>query len=175
MSPSIGTYLGRQIDHFRKLFLQFQDLPFDDFFSAKSLGAIVAHTPATRSTVFTPLVTLKAFIGQVLGADGSCKQAVAGVLADRLGAGEPANTVNTGPYCKARQRLPLEPLEGAARTTGLDLHQATPALWRWKGYNVVLTDGTTVTMPDTPENQAVFPQPESQNRAWVSRWRAWSR
>jgi len=142
--------------------LQSHDLPFDNFFSADCIGSIVAHTPATRSTVFTPLVTLKAFIGQVLGADGSCKQAVAGVLADRLSDGEPANTVNTGPYCKARQRLPLEQLEGAARTVGHGIHQEAADEWLWKGHNVVITDGATVTMPDTPENQAVFPQPESQ-------------
>lgn len=162
MPHNIRTNLGRQIDRFRKLFLQSQDLPFDDFFSADSIGAIVAHTPATRSTVFTPLVTLKAFIGQVLAADGSCRQAVAGVLADRLGTEEPANTANTGPYCKARQRLPLEQLEDSARTAGLELHQEAPAEWQWKGHKVVLADGTTVTMPDTPESQAVFPQPESQ-------------
>jgi hypothetical protein len=37
-----------------------------------------------------------------------------------------------------------------------------PAAWRWKGYNIVLTDGTTVIMPDTPDNQAVFPQQSNQ-------------
>ena len=42
------------------------------------------------------------------------------------------------------------------------LHQQTPDVWRFKGYNVVLTDGATVQMPDTPENQADFPQPDSQ-------------
>ena len=112
--------------------------------------------------MFTPLETLKAFIGQVLAADGSCRQAVARVLADRLGAEEPDNTANTGPYCKARQRLPLEQLEDSARTAGLELQQKAPAEWQWKGHKVVLADGTTVTMPDTPESQAVFPQPESQ-------------
>jgi hypothetical protein len=82
-------------------------------------------------------VTLKAFIFQVLSDDGSCKQAVAGVLVDRIVDGQSANTVNTGPYFKARQRLPSE----ATTTAGLRLHQQTPAAWRWKGYNVVLTDG----------------------------------
>jgi len=44
----------------------------------------------------------------------------------------------------------------------LHLHQQTPDAWRWKGYKVVLTDGATVQMPDTPENQADFPQLDSQ-------------
>jgi len=84
------------------------------------------------------------------------------VLVDRLSNGKPANTVNTGPYCKARQRLPLKELNEAVVTTGSSLHQQIPDAWRWKGFNVVLTDGATVQMPDTPDNQADFPQPDSQ-------------
>ena len=109
-----------------------------------------------------PLVTLNAFIFQVLSDDGSCKQAVAGVLIDRIVDGQSANTVNTGPYCKARQRLPLKELRAATTAAGLRLHNQALSVWRWKGYNVVLTDGATVQMPDTPENQADFPQLDSQ-------------
>ncbi|MDD5268583.1 MAG: hypothetical protein PHO08_15890 [Methylococcales bacterium] len=47
------------------------------------IADIIEHTPHKRNSVFTPLVTLKAFIFQVLGDDSSCKQAVASVLADR--------------------------------------------------------------------------------------------
>jgi len=65
--------------------------------------------PAQKILDFLALVTLKAFIFQVLSDDGSCKQAVASVLVDRIVDGQSANTVNTGPYCKARQRLPLNP------------------------------------------------------------------
>ena len=53
-------------------------------FSADSIANIIANTPHKRSSVFLPLVTLKAFIFQVLSDDGSCKQAVAGVLVDRI-------------------------------------------------------------------------------------------
>jgi hypothetical protein len=31
-------------------------------------------------------------------------------------------------------------------------------MWKWKGFNVVLVDGTTVLMPDTEANQAAYPQ-----------------
>ena len=110
----------------------------------------------------TPLVTLKAFIFQVLSDDGSCKQAVTGVLVDRIVDGQAANTINTGPYCKARQRLPLKELKAATTAAGRHLHNQALAAWRWKSYNVVLTDGATVQMPDTPENQADFPQLDSQ-------------
>ena len=162
MPHAIRNCVNRQIDRFRKSFLQFQDLPFNDFFPATVIADIIKHTPHQRTSVFTPLVTLKAFIFQVLSDDGSCRHAVAGVLADRLGDGKAANTVNTGPYCKARKRLPSKQLAEAATNVGLRLHQQMPDAWRWKGYNVVLTDGTTVLMPDTPDNQAVFPQQGNQ-------------
>jgi hypothetical protein len=34
--------------------------------------------------------------------------------------------------------------------------------WRWRGRRVRLVDGTTVSMPDTPSNQLVYPQQGSQ-------------
>ena len=126
------------------------------------MANIISKTPHKRSSVFSPLVTLKAFIFQVLRNDGSCKQAVTGVLVDRIIEGQSANTVNTGPYCKARQRLPLKELKAATTGAGLHLHNQALAAWRWKDYKVVLTDGATVQMPDTPENQADFPQLDSQ-------------
>jgi hypothetical protein len=162
MSHAIRSCMNLQIDRLRKSFLQFKELPFNDFFPSSVIADIIRHTPHIRTTVFTPLVTLNAFIFQVLGEDHSCKHAAAGVLNDRLGEGKTANTVNTGPYCKARKRLPLKQMVEAVANVGSRLHQQMPTAWRWKGYNVVLADGTTVLMPDTPGNQAVFPQQENQ-------------
>jgi hypothetical protein len=151
-----------QIHSFKKSFLQFEKRPFNDFFPAKTIEAIIAHTPHKRTSVFSPLITLQAFIFQVLSDDSSCKLAVAGVLVDRLSHGQSANSINTGPYCKARQRLPLSQMTQAVATTGSRLHQQCAMAWLWHGLNVVLVDGTTVLMPDTPKNQAVFPQQSNQ-------------
>ena len=162
MSNLIRSGIRWQIDNFKKSFLQFEKLPFNDFFPAKTIAAIIANTPHKRTSVFSPLITLKAFIFQVLSDDSSCKLAVASVLVDRLSQGQSANSINTGPYCKARQRLPLTQMVQAVLTTGSSLHQQSAEAWRWHGLNVVLVDGTTVLMPDTPKNQAVFPQQSNQ-------------
>ena len=37
-----------------------------------------------------------------------------------------------------------------------------PTPWLWKGRHVKLADGTTVSMPDTEDNQAAFPQANTQ-------------
>jgi hypothetical protein len=45
-----------------------------------------------------------------------------------------------------------------ARQTGRALEADVDPQWLWKGRHVYLFDGTTVTMPDTPENQEAYPQ-----------------
>lgn len=99
---------------------------------------------------------------QVLSADGSCQEAVTGIRASHVEDRRPAPSVNTGPYCNARQRLPEALLHEAVQISGAALHEQVPAAWQWHGYNVKRVDGTTVLMPDTPANQAEYPQPRSQ-------------
>ena len=41
---------------------------------------------------------------------------------------------------------------------GRSLDDQAEQRWLWQGRRVYLFDGTTVTMPDTPENQAAYPQ-----------------
>ena len=81
----------------------------------------------------------------------------------------------TGTYCDARQRLPLEVVVRLVRRTGREVEGRAAADWLWKGRRVLLVDGTTASMPDTPRNQAAFPQPSSQAEGWGSRWSAWWR
>jgi len=40
--------------------------------------------------------------------------------------------------------------------------QKALAPWLWRGRTVKLVDGTGLSMPDTPENQALYPQPGAQ-------------
>ena len=112
--------------------------------------------------VYTPCVTLWAFLGQVLCPDHSCRAAVARLGALLVSRGETPCPPATSPYCKARQRLPLGVLARLARQTGQFLEEAAVDQWLFKGRRVQLVDGTTVSMPDTPENQAAFPQNRTQ-------------
>jgi hypothetical protein len=48
------------------------------------------------------------------------------------------------------------------RETGQGLHRRSQAEWLWKNRRVKVADGTPVSMPDTPANQAAYPQPNSQ-------------
>jgi hypothetical protein len=66
------------------------------------------------------------------------------------------------PYCNARQRLPENLVVRLVNETGQALHIQSRDDWKWKGRSVKLVDGTTVSMPDTPENQQEYPQPKDQ-------------
>ena len=162
MSNNTKKSVLHQIRKFKNSILQFSHLPFADTLSSDALEQIIEHSESSRDRIFIPLVTLKAFIFQVLSTDGSCRQAVNHVLSERLYQGCSANSIKTGAYCKARKRLPHKQLKQAVESSGKSLHQQAHKSWLWKGHNTLITDGTTVLMPDTPENQAVYPQQSNQ-------------
>jgi IS4 transposase len=114
--------------------------------------------------VYTPAVTVWVFLAQCLSADHSCVEAVAGLIAWRVARGLPACSAKTGAYCTAREDLPEEVCRGLMRETGRDVDQAAPEKWRWQGHRVLDVDGSTFTMPDTPENQTEYPQVPGQRR-----------
>ena len=162
MSNITKKIVLQQIRKFKNSVFQFSHLPFADILSTDALEQIIEHSAGSRDRIFTPLVTLKAFIYQVLSTDGSCRQAVNHVLSERLYQGCSANSIKTGAYCKARKRLPHKQLKQAVESSGKTLHQQAHKTWLWKGHNTLLTDGTTMLMPDTPENQADYPQQSNQ-------------
>jgi hypothetical protein len=148
---------------------QVQALRDDDGFPAADLlaGAVVERALAEepidfRARVFTPLVTLQTFLTQVLSADHSCREAVAKLIAFLVAHGRPACSEDTNSYCQARKRLPTGLIARLVRRTARDLEEAAERAWLWKGRSVYLIDGTTVSMPDTPANQAAYPQSRSQ-------------
>jgi len=70
-------------------------------------AALEEEVGAFRQRVYPPLTTLGLFIGQALSQDGACQDAVARHLSERTASGQSACCLNSGPYCKARQRLPV--------------------------------------------------------------------
>jgi hypothetical protein len=137
-----------------------------DFFNLitgpELLEPLEALLPEYRERKFSPTVTLAMFLGQVLRADGSCQNAVNEAIVNQLLSGAEAVSANTGGYCLARQRLPVQMVRELARQSGVLMNEHTPKGWLWRGRHVKLTDGTTTLMPDTLENQADFPQHGSQ-------------
>jgi IS4 transposase len=159
MSNCTARKQTRQIEMLRTQFAQADGLAFADVLPEERLTAALREEGAAwRDCVYTPLLTLWAFLGQVISPDGSCRAAVARVLAWLVSRGERPCLPQTHAYCKARQRLPESLFVRLTRETGQALHQGALADWRWHGRRVKLVDGTTATMPDTAANQAAYPQ-----------------
>ncbi len=117
-----------------------------------------------RDRIFSPVVTLWAFLTQVLDEDHSCRKAVARVQTWRAQKRLRRCSAKTGSYCKARKRLPENLLRRLLRWVGNKLHGETPSEWLWKGRKLKVIDGSTISMPDTPENQEEYPQQRAQKR-----------
>jgi hypothetical protein len=138
-------------------------LPFRDLLDPATVqDTLDRHQVSFRQRIFTPLVTLWTFLSQVLSPDHSCREAVARLIAFRVASGQPPCDPETSSYCKARQRLPLPVITDLVQSTAEHLEEEAPQDWTWKGRRVQLVDGSTVSMPDTPANQAAFPQPPTQ-------------
>jgi hypothetical protein len=147
-----------QVGSLRRQFLQDGGTPFTDVLTEELIAPALAALTGWLDRIFSPLVTLWVFLGQVLSADHSCRAAVARLLAHRVAHGRSPCSAQTGAYCQARKRLPETFFSAVACSVGRALDAKAEPGWLWKGRRVYLFDGTTVTMPDTPENQATYPQ-----------------
>jgi Transposase DDE domain len=149
---------------YRSLILD-PDLLFADALDGEELARVVAEEAGpSRDRIFTPFVTTAVFLSQVLSDDHSCRGAVARLLAWRVARGLPACSPDAGGYCKARLRLPESLLPRLVRLVADRVGAHAPEAWTFHGRRVVIADGSGVSMPDTPENQAQYPQHSAQKR-----------
>jgi len=147
----------------KQQFLQGGTGIFDQALGDQEITAVVTELVAPhRERIYPPLDTLRLFVGQVLSSDRACQDVVGRRLSERISQGHSQSALNTGSYCDARQRLPIKLPVTLSNMIGERLELMAPPAWRWQGRPVKLFDGTTVTMPDTPSNQQVYPQSSEQ-------------
>jgi Transposase DDE domain len=138
-------------------------LPYHDLLDGDLVeSALEEEEIEFRVRTYTPLITLWTFLTQVLDPDKSCRKAVSSLIAFLVARGEDPVSPDTGNYCKARKRLPLSLIVRLVRKIGELLNGKAPSSWLWKGREVFMVDGSTASMPDTPANQKVYPQPRAQ-------------
>lgn len=117
----------------------------------------------SRDRVYSVRRTFWGFLYQVLNPSCPCREIVRQIQAlfclKSLGSVDG----DTGGYCQARGRLPLDILARIRHAVAAGADKLLPqAQQLWHGLCPKVIDGTTVTMPDTPKNQREYPQSRSQ-------------
>ena len=156
--------------NFRKIvdaFLSAEGLPFADVLAAERIERIFAKHGNLFGGhgIYTTAIMVWSFLSQVLrdGKEASCQAAVARVVSHCEQQGLDSPTQDTGDYCRARAKLSEAALHEMSCEVAEEVEQAGDASWLWKGkFHPKLIDGFTFTMPDTPRNQAEYPQQKAQ-------------
>jgi len=170
MPAGIPNSPGRDSGSFHKVvdaFLAGEGLPFSDILSAERIDRIFAKHDCLFGLhgVYTTAIMVWSFLAQVLrdGKEASCQSAVARVVSYCEQQGHSSPTEDTGDYCRARAKLSEAALRDLSCDIARELEAAADVSWLWKGeFHPKLVDGFTFTMPDTPKNQATYPQQKAQ-------------
>ena len=140
----------------------------------KAFGSFVPHAllqpqPSglnSRKRIFSLEVVFWSFFDQVQTPNGSCREAVRKVMAfvrRKLPSDQDLPmSANTSAYCQGRARIPLDVMDKINLHLVERMDNHIPKDQLWHGHRVRLVDGTGISMPDTPENQASWPQSKSQ-------------
>lgn len=162
-------------NHVKSIVRQIQsskELAFKEILSTELLAEKLS-TLEYRDRIFTPEMTIFAFLAQVMGQDQSCSSAVTQVIAHLARSGEEVPSMNTAAYSKARSRLPENILSELAKETAEELEKEIAPELLWRGRHIKLPDGTTVSMPDTAANQVAYPQSNTQKKELDFQLLAW--
>lgn len=103
-------------------------------------------------STLNPIVTVQIFFLQILHGNTACEHLPQ--LAKL--------SFTAAAYCKARMRLKLQALYLLLERSVAQLHQDVLDGSRWLGHRVFFVDGSSFSMPDTPDLQEHFGQPGGQ-------------
>uniref|UniRef100_UPI0030D824BC IS4 family transposase n=1 Tax=Brasilonema sp. UFV-L1 TaxID=2234130 RepID=UPI0030D824BC len=152
-----------QVQILKEKFNQSLGLPFKELLSESVIEQALSELRIKyKRRLFDPFVTLWAFLSQVLDTDKSCHNAVSKIIAYLAGSGVELPSTDTSGYCQARARIPEKLLEKLFGKAVQSLEEKVTTEYLWCGRNVKVIDGSTISMPDTVENQKAYPQPKTQ-------------
>jgi hypothetical protein len=157
-------YKLAQIKKHKKSLSDKNNISLNEMIGSEKFQSIISECRDFRDRIYTPLKTLFIFIKQVLNPDKSCKNAVAELAAEQLITEGKVISTNTGSYSNARQRLPEQSVSELVKEIGKIPAKKAPSSWKAFGRPLKGVDGSTVIMPDTKENQEIFPQLPGQKK-----------
>ena len=116
----------------------------------------------SRRRLFSKENTFWGFFTQILNADSGCSEVVRKFHAFAASRSMDRPSSSTSGYCQARQRFEESDLESILAHTTQQLAQRDTGK-SLQDRRVIVADGTGLSMPDTAENQQVWPQTKQQD------------
>jgi DDE family transposase len=113
------------------------------------------HYDAWRERQLDPAVTLALFVQQIIHGNTPCSEV-------RHMAGQ---SFSASAWCQARARLPLEVYQAMlTRVCDAALPRTRQPSYLWRGHRTFHIDGSTFSMPDTPELRRAFGEPQERSK-----------
>jgi Transposase DDE domain/Insertion element 4 transposase N-terminal len=138
-------------------------LPFKELLPTEVIEQAIVDIDY-RNRLYTPDVTVWCLLSQALAEDQSLQGSVLRLVASKTAIGEEAPSANTSAYSQARSRLPASVLETLSNGVADNITENISSEWKWRERSPKLIDGSTLSMPDTLENQEKYPQPKTQKK-----------
>ena len=155
--------MPNRVNILKQQFAQSVGLPFAEVLPASEIEQMLNEEGVRyRNRLWSPMVTIWAFLSQVLDTDKSLHNTVSRVIVWLASAGEALPSDDTGAYSKARKRLSERVCERLFGKSAKNLEQQVPSEDLWCGRRVRICDGSSALMSDTPENQKAYPQHSNQ-------------
>ena len=104
-----------------------------------------------RERLVNPVTTIYLFMLQVIHGNSSCQHVT------HFGQWN----FTASAYCAARKRLPLGVFQRLMARVAERVRNSATAPSTWRGHRIWLIDGSSFSMPDTPELQEAFGQPHN--------------
>jgi hypothetical protein len=156
--------LGQRVDQTMDGLRQLTLCRLEDRFRPCFSSTLFVKAPAkenSRDRVYNQSRTFWCFLWQCLNHQAPCREVVREVQA-LFGLHNRGDvSAQTGAYCKARARLPLSMFQQAFAASAKATQQRAPTTNLLQGRKVKLVDGAMLTLPDTPQNQKAYPQPNN--------------
>lgn len=136
--------------------LKNSDLDFIEKYISKD--NIVELNSNSKNPIYTPKQTLSMFVSQAINQDGSCQNVVNKLALEK----DKDICISTSGYCQARTRLSVVTISNITQEIARVDEDRINSKWKFRGRNIYLIDGTTITMADSLANQKAYPQPKFQ-------------
>jgi hypothetical protein len=160
----VANFGNSPFEKISKTFLDDPTLPFAKVLPKETIELVFRkYDNLFGGKFYNTVFVLWAFLLQTLsdGKSRSCSTAVGRIVAFCFALGKEIPDEDTGNYCRARTKLSMNALHELVTLVAKNTEVIAPEKWLWKNkHHAKLVDGFTATMPDTPKNQARFPQHE---------------